>query len=305
MDLTWYGNRERDKRNGFTIPPNYSVRQVVDALARPAWTWDLLTHDVYSYANIDADVPAEALADFINAQMARHAGSGIAPAARAVSSCAAGARLHVGRRGLGRLRVAPTRSRRQSRDEGHRAAGRRAPRARRGLRRRGAASFKPVSADANERPPRPASVGRGAAARRRDPWAPAGVWVSNHGGRQLDGAPAPIDVLAPIRAAVGDDFDVILDGGVQRGTDILKALALGADGVGVGKAFLYGLGAGGRAGVEKALDILETELRRAMGLAGVGSVAEARAMGAGLVRDRAASGRDARGARGAPEPGLI
>ena len=71
MDLTWYGNRERDKRNGFTIPPNYSVRQVVDALARPAWTWDLLTHDVYSYANIDADVPAEALADFINAQMAR------------------------------------------------------------------------------------------------------------------------------------------------------------------------------------------------------------------------------------------
>ena len=75
--------------------------------------------------------------------------------------------------------------------------------------------------------------------------------MSNHGGRQLDTSPATIDILPDIRAAVGPDVEIILDCGVQRGTDIVKALALGADGVGIGKPYLFGLCAGGEEGVMK------------------------------------------------------
>ena len=123
------------------------------------------------------------------------------------------------------------------------------------------------------------------------------IWVSNHGGRQLDGSPATIDVLPSIREAVGPDAEIILDGGVQRGTDICKALALGADSVGVGKPYLYGLGAGGKKGVIKSLDILKIELDRAMGLLGCGTVADLKTRGREMVRKRHASSRDAQGAR--------
>jgi L-lactate dehydrogenase (cytochrome) len=95
-----------------------------------------------------------------------------------------------------------------------------------------------------------------------------GVWVSNHGGRQLDGAPATIDVLEPIVQAVGERAAVILDGGIRRGTDIIKALALGARAVGIGRAYLYGLAAAGEAGVARAIAILAEELRRDMALMG-------------------------------------
>jgi isopentenyl diphosphate isomerase/L-lactate dehydrogenase-like FMN-dependent dehydrogenase len=101
-----------------------------------------------------------------------------------------------------------------------------------------------------------------------------GVFVSNHGGRQLDGAPAPIEVLPAIRAAVGPEFKVMLDGGIQRGSDIAKALALGADMAFVGRATLYGLAAGGEPGVHHALALLRGELDRVMALLGVRSVAE-------------------------------
>lgn len=94
------------------------------------------------------------------------------------------------------------------------------------------------------------------------------VWVSNHGGRQLDTAPATIDTLTDIVAAVAGQAEIILDGGIRRGTDIIKALALGATAVAVGRPYLYGLGAGGQAGVEKALDILLTALARDMALVG-------------------------------------
>ena len=99
-----------------------------------------------------------------------------------------------------------------------------------------------------------------------------GVWVSNHGGRQLDTAPATIDVLEAIIQAVGDRADVILDGGIRRGTDIVKALALGAKAVGIGRAYLYGLAAAGEAGVTRAIDILATELRRDLALIGCADV---------------------------------
>ena len=94
------------------------------------------------------------------------------------------------------------------------------------------------------------------------------VIVSNHGGRQLDGAAAAIDVLPQIVAAVSDRIEVILDGGVRRGAHILKALALGAKACCIGRPYLYGLGAGGEAGVGHALQLLRTELVRAMQLTG-------------------------------------
>lgn len=94
------------------------------------------------------------------------------------------------------------------------------------------------------------------------------IIVSNHGGRQLDGAAAPIDVLPAIASAVGDRIEVILDGGIRRGVHVLKALALGARACSVGRPYLFGLSAGGEEGVSKALDILRTELTRALQLCG-------------------------------------
>jgi L-lactate dehydrogenase (cytochrome) len=101
-----------------------------------------------------------------------------------------------------------------------------------------------------------------------------GVMVSNHSGRQLDGVPACIDALGPIVDAAGDKLDVILDGGIRRGTHVIKALALGAAACSIGRAYLYGLGAGGQAGVEKALHILRTEIERDMALMGITKISE-------------------------------
>jgi L-lactate dehydrogenase (cytochrome)/glycolate oxidase len=80
--------------------------------------------------------------------------------------------------------------------------------------------------------------------------------VSNHGGNNLDGTPAPIRCLPAIAAAVGNDIEVLLDGGVRRGSDVVKALALGAKAVMIGRAYLWGLGANGQAGVENVLDVI-------------------------------------------------
>jgi L-lactate dehydrogenase (cytochrome) len=100
-----------------------------------------------------------------------------------------------------------------------------------------------------------------------------GVIVSNHGGRQLDGTVSPLRVLPAIRAAVGD-FPLIVDGGIRRGTDILKALALGADFVLVGRPMLHAASVAGRAGVDRAISLLMGELDRNMALLGVNSLAE-------------------------------
>jgi 4-hydroxymandelate oxidase len=103
----------------------------------------------------------------------------------------------------------------------------------------------------------------------------AGIIVSNHGGRQLDGAPATIDVLPAIADAVGGAIEVMVDGGVRRGTDVVKAIALGARAVLVGRPVLWGLAAGGEAGARHALAILRRELDLAMALCGcptIGSI---------------------------------
>lgn len=101
-----------------------------------------------------------------------------------------------------------------------------------------------------------------------------GVFVSNHGGRQLDGAVSPIEALAEIRAAVGSDFTIMVDGGFRRGSDIVKALALGADMAFVGRAPLYGLAAGGEAGVRHAIALLHSEVDRVLALLGCPSIGD-------------------------------
>jgi L-lactate dehydrogenase (cytochrome) len=98
--------------------------------------------------------------------------------------------------------------------------------------------------------------------------------VSNHGGRQLDGAPSSISALPKIADAVGGEIEVLFDGGIRSGQDVLRALALGARSCMIGRAFVYGLGAGGEAGVAKALEIIRKELDVSMALTGVKRIAE-------------------------------
>jgi 4-hydroxymandelate oxidase len=102
----------------------------------------------------------------------------------------------------------------------------------------------------------------------------AGIVVSNHGGRQLDTVLSGADALAPIVDAVGDRVDVLVDGGIRRGTDVLKALALGARAVMVGRPVLWGLAVGGAEGAARVIEILLAELDAAMALAGVRTVSE-------------------------------
>ena len=156
------------------LPPNYSARQIWEAMKRPAWTWDVLSTPVYTYANINKDVPAESMAAFINAQLSPDFNWKDAE--------------WLAQEWGGKLAL-------------------------KGV----------VRADDAVK-----ALDNGFTS----------LWVSNHGGRQLETAPPTVDLLPEIRAAVGSDVEIIVDGGVMRGTDIAKALALGADSVGVGKAFL-------------------------------------------------------------------
>ena len=99
-----------------------------------------------------------------------------------------------------------------------------------------------------------------------------GVILSNHGGRQLDYAPSPIDLVAPVADAVGDRTAVICDGGVRRGSDIVKAVAMGADACMIGRAYFYALGAAGERGVDWVLEFLRAGVEHTMSLSGVGSI---------------------------------
>lgn len=118
-----------------------------------------------------------------------------------------------------------------------------------------------------------------------------GIFVSNHGGRQLDGAPSPIEVLPDIVSAVGKRLAIMVDSGFRRGSDVVKALALGADMVFTGRATLYGAAAGGEDGALHALNLLRSEVDRVMGLLGVNGVAE---LGPQYLRFDDAPGTEAR-----------
>jgi L-lactate dehydrogenase (cytochrome) len=100
------------------------------------------------------------------------------------------------------------------------------------------------------------------------------VALSNHGGRQVDGAPAPVELVAPVADAVGDRVEIICDGGVRRGSDIIKAVALGATACMSGRAWLYGLGAGGERGVDLVLELLHEDMVRTMALIGASTVGD-------------------------------
>jgi len=102
----------------------------------------------------------------------------------------------------------------------------------------------------------------------------AAVVVSNHGGRQLDGVPASLRVLPEVVTAVGGQAEVLMDGGIRRGSDIVKAICLGARAVLVGRAYAYGLAAAGEAGVTRALDILRTDMERILKLLGCAAISQ-------------------------------
>jgi isopentenyl diphosphate isomerase/L-lactate dehydrogenase-like FMN-dependent dehydrogenase len=101
-----------------------------------------------------------------------------------------------------------------------------------------------------------------------------GIVISNHGGRQLDGSRSAFDQLEEIVDAVGDRLDVMMDGGIQRGTHVLKALSLGAKAVGLGRFYLFPLAAAGQAGVERALSLMRAEIERGMKLMGCASISQ-------------------------------
>jgi L-lactate dehydrogenase (cytochrome) len=112
-----------------------------------------------------------------------------------------------------------------------------------------------------------------------------GLQLSNHGGRQLDRTVPPVELIADAREAVGPDVAVLVDSGVRHGSDIAVALALGADACAIGRAYLYGLMAGGEPGVDKTLDILADQFKRTMQLLGVSSVTELRSLGRSLLAE--------------------
>jgi len=214
-DFSWVGNRERETRTGFTVPPSYSVRQCIDALKAPAWTYDYMSRVPYGYKAVpDADFPAESLVDFIASQMKPEFNW-----KDAEWLCSEW----------------------------------------------GSSPTNPVALK---------GVARGGDAVRAIETGFTSIWVSNHGGRQLEDSVATFDVLPEVRAAVGPDVEVILDGGVRRGLDIVKGLARGADSVAIGRAYLFGLAAGGYDGVDKALTILSRDVYLGMGLLGCKTVAE-------------------------------
>ncbi|HWN66332.1 MAG TPA: alpha-hydroxy acid oxidase [Haliangium sp.] len=117
------------------------------------------------------------------------------------------------------------------------------------------------------------------------------VMVSNHGGRQLDTSPATIDVLPAIVEAVGARAEILLDGGVRRGTDVLKAVALGARAVAIGRPVLWGLAAGGEQALGRMLGLLRDEIDLALALCGCTSMAEVATLGSSLVRPAPGAGR--------------
>jgi L-lactate dehydrogenase (cytochrome) len=206
VDVPVAGNRERDPRNAFTIPPKPSLATATQVLARPVWLADLVRSRPIrpeNFSSVDAALDGGIMA-FINDQFDR-------------TVTWADAAWMVDQWG-------------------------------------GPFAVKGVATPADAR--RCVEIGASC------------VWVSNHGGRQLDSAPATIDLLEPIAQTLAGDAEIVFDGGIRRGGDIVKARALGATACAIGRAYLWGLAAAGEAGVSRAIDILESEWRRTMALLG-------------------------------------
>jgi L-lactate dehydrogenase (cytochrome) len=209
VDVPCSGNRDRDRRNGFTVPPRVTARALAEGVAHPRWSYAFVRRPRISWGNLpESASAAAALSTRTNQQF---------------DPAATWADLAWFRENWD-----------------------------------GPLVVKGIMDPADAR----RAVQTGAAA----------VVVSNHGGRQLDGAPATIRALPAVVSEVGGDAEVYLDGGIRRGADIVKAVALGARACLAGRALAYGLGAGGQAGARRAIDILSAELRTVLALAGCPSV---------------------------------
>ena len=272
VDLTWYGNRERDTRNGFTVPPAYTLKQMAGAITRPAWTWDFLSSPEYAYAALDVAADARrARRRFMNPDDVSDRVSDTQEKEQA---------LPTDRRSqVSFIRDAFDPS--FSWDDAEWLVnewGDVGPVALKGVVRPGDAKT---------------AVERGFDA----------VWVSNHGGRQLDGAPATLDALPEVIAGAKEAFStrrnddvsakkkrkhvpVIFDGGVRRGADVLKALALGADLVAFGRPLGWGLACGGEEGVGRVIEVLLDELKTAAALCGVQKLDDRNALLADVAQRR-------------------
>ena len=213
VDTITGGNRERDLRTGFTIPPNMNIYSILDFLIKPQWTFNYLTHKKFELPHLQEYV-SEGTNVFTSI------GSYFSNMLDQSMNWDDAEKLC-------------------SEWDGHFAL-------------KGIMSVE----DAKK------AVDIGC----------TGIMVSNHGGRQLDGSRAPFDQLAEIVDAVGDKIDVICEGGIQRGTHVLKALSLGAKACSGGRLYLYALAAAGQKGVERALSQIRNEIERDMKLMGCTSI---------------------------------
>jgi isopentenyl diphosphate isomerase/L-lactate dehydrogenase-like FMN-dependent dehydrogenase len=208
LDVPRAGDRDRDRRNGFSMPPRITARALAGGAAHPGWSRGFVRRPRFRWGNLPAGADAAAFGTHVNQTFD--------PAATWED--------------IGWFRD----------------------------RWQGPLVVKGVLHPDDAR----RAVSLGAAA----------VIVSNHGGRQLDGAPAAVRALPAVVDAVGSDAEVYVDSGIRRGVDIVKALALGARACLAGRALGYGLGAAGEAGARRAVEILRGELRTALALAGCPSV---------------------------------
>jgi L-lactate dehydrogenase (cytochrome) len=214
VDTTVAGNRERDRRNGLSLPPRLSWQSMVSFALHPGWSLPALASPRFDFPNVSHRVDVLAggptsLFNYIDSQFDRS----------------------ITWKDVEWL----------AREWG------------------GPLSIKGVMTPEDAR----RAIASGA----------TGVMISNHGGRQLDGAPAPVDQIAAVREALATGPEIICDGGIRRGSDVVKALALGATACSIGRPYLYGLAAGGEAGVDRALTLLREEFDRSLALLGVNDIA--------------------------------
>jgi L-lactate dehydrogenase (cytochrome) len=216
VDLAVLGQRDRDVRRGFTMPPKLGLGTLLDGAVHPGWTWAFARAEPITFANV-----------------AQH---GVGGGSAAPASMAA----------FASMKFDPNLSWRDIE----------------WMRSIWNGSMIIKGSQCVEDAVLAAEHGVEAIA------------LSNHGGRQLDSAPTPVDLIAPVLDAVGDRLEIICDGGVRRGSDIVKAVALGAKACMVGRAYLYALGAAGEQGVDHVLRMFDADVRRTMALVGVRTIDE-------------------------------
>lgn len=212
VDVPAVGGRERDVRNGFTVPPRVTLNNAIDVARHPRWVYGLLHPPRISLANLaelGGTNDVVSLARFVEEHLLNPANNWEELA-------------WIRERWSGPLAIK--------------------------------------------------GIMTGDDARRAVATGVDAIMVSNHGGRQLDGVGASLDALIEIRRAVGEDMPLVLDGGIVRGSDVVKAIALGADVCMIGRAFWYGLACGGEQGVARVLEILATEIDRTLALVGCSDI---------------------------------